>query len=436
MTVLGASFFPGASCFPLASMYRNILGAYRIRGTILALIASQLSEEKITMFRLFLTSVLSLMVAAHVVLAAPQTVAPPSLDNVLTKLAKQIEPDLVGRADRLPQYLEYFRAKLGNDTRLFAFNVNAVVTATGQVRLRGYVEFSQTRAGLMGFLKALGFEIVDEELEDLPSQGLGKKAFALVKTTHTLSYSRPTEPRSVVTDCLLGEPLYLLREEGDYLLTHSGEGYLGYVAAADVYRVNAKAFDLYPTETSVRMIAKHTLSSGLVVPVGALLKRLPSDDGSVLCALPTGAVVKIPLAKCEPSNLPTAEIDRAIVVGKQLLGTPYHWGGKTSEGIDCSGLVQVAFASTGVHLPRDSNQQFLLGQLTATRWHRSGLRRGDTLYFLGLNGRIRHTALYLGNDHFLQAEMPVVNIRSLNPEHDDYDAKRAASFAFGKRLRQ
>ncbi|NOZ40835.1 MAG: C40 family peptidase [Planctomycetes bacterium] len=388
------------------------------------------------MLRMLMTAMLLLLATPSDLLAKPQTVSPPSRNNELTKLARQIEPDLVGRVDRLPQYLEFFRAKRGNDTRLFAFRVQAVTTATGNVRLQGYVEFSQTRAGLIGFLKTLGFEIVDEELENLPAKGLGKKAFGLVKTTHTLSYNRPTEPRNVVTDCLLGEPLYLLREEGDYLLTHSGEGYLGYVAAADVYRVDAKAFDLYPTESSVRMIADHTLSTGLVIPTGALLKRLPSDDGSVLCALPTGAVVKISRAACEPSKLPTAQIDRAIDVGKQLLGTPYHWGGKTSEGIDCSGLVQVAFASTGVHLPRDSNQQFLLGQLTATRWHRSGLRRGDTLYFLGLNGRIRHTALYLGNDRFLQAEMPVVNIRSLNPAHDDYEAKRAESFAFGKRLRQ
>ena len=387
-------------------------------------------------FRLFASSVAMLLIATDFVQSQPQTVAPPSQQDALTKLAKQIEPGLVGRVERLPQYLDFFKTKLGNDTRLFAFQVEAEATGEDRVRLQGYVEFSQTRDGLVGFLEALGFEVVDKALETLPAQSLGKKTFGFVKTTHTLSYSRPNEPRSVVTDCLLGEPLHLLREEGDFLLTHSGEGYLGYVAAADVYRVSAKALELYPTESSVRIIANHTLSTGLVVPAGALLKRLTSDDGSVLCALPTGAVVKIPSESCVPAKLPTAEIDRAIVVGKQLLGTPYHWGGKTSDGIDCSGLVQVAFASTGVHLPRDSNQQFLLGQLSATRWHRSGLRRGDTLYFLGNHGRIRHTALYLGNDRYLQAEMPAVNIRSFNPEHEDYDPKRAASFAFGKRLRQ
>lgn len=387
------------------------------------------------MFRIFAT-VLLMLVTTQYAQAQPRTLAPPKRGNVLKKLAQKIEPDLVGRAERLPQYVEFFRSKLGNDTRLFAFNVKAVPNTTGQISLQGYIEFPQTRVGLIKFLSALGFEVLDDELETLPAQSLGKKAFGFVKTTHTLSYSQPTKPRSVVTDCLLGEPLYLLRQEGDQLLVHSGEGYLGYVAAADVYRVDAAAFARYPSDSCVRMPAKHKLSKDLVVPAGARLKLLPGKNEAVLCALPTGKTVEIPRDLCILETTPEAEIEQAIASGKLLMGTPYHWGGKTSDGIDCSGLVQVAFMTAGVHLPRDSNQQFLLGQLSATRWNREGLRRGDTLYFLGSHGRIRHTALYLGNDRFLQAELPVVSISSFNPEHEDYDEKRVKAFAFGKRLWQ
>ena len=129
-------------------------------------------------------------------------------------------------------------------------------------------------------------------------------------------------------------------------------------------------------------------------------------------------------AACEMPSESVAEIDKIIASGRQLLGTPYLWGGKTSEGIDCSGLVQFSFAAAGVHLPRDSYQQFYFGRLTATRWHMAGLRRGDTLYFLGEEGKIRHTALYLGDDRYLQAVLPVVRISSFNPAHPEYDARR------------
>lgn len=351
------------------------------------------------------------------------------------KLARQLEPDLVGHTERLPQYVDFFRLKLGNDSRLFAFHVTAKTTKADQVELRGYVEFPETRQALVTLLGHLGFD-VEDQLTTLPEAKLGEKVYGLVKTTHSLSYDRPSGTRGVVTDCLLGEPLFLLREEQGHFLVHSGGGYLGYVAKDDVHRLGAAAFSHYPSDSSVRMITDHSLDSGLVVPAGAQLKRLPSEDDAVRCALPTGEVVELPAAVCEPSSRPDAAIDRAIASGRQLLGTPYLWGGKTSEGIDCSGLVQVAYSTTGVHLPRDSNQQFLQGQLTATRWYRAGLRRGDTLYFLGSNGRIRHTALYLGNDKFLQAEEPVVEISSFNPKHDDFDPRRSASFAFAKRLQQ
>ena len=389
----------------------------------------------IFVIRLMFSSVITTQTAPSTISAEPPPGAPPSQVGLLTKFAEQVEPGRDGRTDRLPQYVEFFRAKLANDTRLFAFHVNPIALESGKIELHGYVEFSQMRDGLVRFMQELGFDVVDK-LDVLPDQSLGPDRYALVKETHTLSYSAASEPRSVVTDCLLGEPLFVLREAGDHLLVHSGEGYLGYVAKTDVYRVNAKKFSLYPTSKAVRILKNHQLADGLIVPAGAILKLLLSEDKGVVVALPTGETPTLPAEVCEIATPPIEKIEQAITVGKQLMETPYYWGGKTSSGIDCSGLVQVSFATCGVHLPRDSNQQFLLGRLAATRWYRRGLGRGDTMYFLGKNGRIRHTAIYLGGDRYLQAVTPKVNIRSLNPNHEDYDQKRAKQFAFAKRLWQ
>lgn len=341
-----------------------------------------------------------------------------------------MEPELRGRPERLSLYVAYFRSQFGNDPRLFAFDVSAA-HEDGQVALTGYVEFPETRSGLQEFLAALGFTKIDNQLKTLPTDELGEETFGLVTTTHAFSYASP-EAREVVTDCLLGEPLYLLRQEGDWLLVHSGEGYLGYVAASSVRRVDQATYDRHLDRPRVRLIADHQVNADLTAPVGAALPLVTSEGFRV--ELPTGDQVDLPPAKCELIVPSTAKVEDVIAAARQFLGTEYVWGGKASSGIDCSGLVQVAYTAGGVQLPRDANQQFNLGQLVATRSHRSGLRRGDTLYFIGPAGKIRHTALYLGDDKYIHAQQPFVGINSLNPEDDDYSERRAKSFAFAKRL--
>lgn len=354
-----------------------------------------------------------------------------SISKVLERLGRRIEPDLAGKPERLPQYVDFFRSELGNDSRLFAFNVAAKAGENGRVQLRGYVEFPETRSALFKFLTLLGFT-VDNRIETLPAAGLGKHIFGLVKSPHSVCYDRPSGRQRPENDCLVGEPLYLLREENGHLLAHSGEGYLGYVPKNDVLQVDSAAFASYLEGPRVRIKSDQKVAD-FMIPAGALLKWVGEENAATTLELPTGRRLKLSAKSCEVRRARDGEIDTIIVRGRQLLGTHYLWGGKTSEGIDCSGLVQTSYAAAGVHLPRDAYQQFYDGQLSATRWHRSGMRRGDTLYFLGEDGKIRHTAIYLGEDHYLQAVIPVVRISSFNPTYPDYDARGNAEFAFAKR---
>ncbi|QPF84246.1 C40 family peptidase [Bradyrhizobium genosp. L] len=72
-----------------------------------------------------------------------------------------------------------------------------------------------------------------------------------------------------------------------------------------------------------------------------------------------------------------------VAVAERFVGTPYLWGGKSSLGIDCSGLVQVALTASGTGCPRDSDmQQEGLGrELTAAEARH--LTRGDLIFWKG-----------------------------------------------------
>jgi cell wall-associated NlpC family hydrolase len=79
-------------------------------------------------------------------------------------------------------------------------------------------------------------------------------------------------------------------------------------------------------------------------------------------------------------------------------GTKYVWGGNTTGGIDCSGLVKNCFAACGVSLPRRAGEQAQIGEDVPF----DQLQPGDRLYF-SVKKTNDHTGIYLGDGYFIHA---------------------------------
>ena len=82
-----------------------------------------------------------------------------------------------------------------------------------------------------------------------------------------------------------------------------------------------------------------------------------------------------------------------VAVAERFMGSPYLWGGKTSLGLDCSGLVQVALTACGLPCPRDSDmQEDALGERLTGAVELGNLRRGDLLFWKSHVAIIRDAA--------------------------------------------
>jgi cell wall-associated NlpC family hydrolase len=132
------------------------------------------------------------------------------------------------------------------------------------------------------------------------------------------------------------------------------------------------------------------------LPLGARL-AITGDEGE-LARLASGGFV--PARHIAPLDAAAPDF---VAVAERFIGVPYLWGGKTSLGIDCSGLVQVALTASGIVCPRDSDMQERALGTAVMAGDFTGLRRGDLMFWKGHVGIVRDGATLLHANAFHMA---------------------------------
>jgi cell wall-associated NlpC family hydrolase len=101
----------------------------------------------------------------------------------------------------------------------------------------------------------------------------------------------------------------------------------------------------------------------------------------------------------DEGSLPAGRDGDPVAEARAFLGSPYLWGGMTERGIDCSGLVHMAYRRLGRLLPRDADEQEDAGERVAE----GDARPGDLVTYGDEGGEADHIAFWLGDGRILHA---------------------------------
>ncbi len=346
--------------------------------------------------------------------------------------------------DNIQAVLESLRAQW-REPRATVYAVQAGVS-DGVIRLTGEAlepaQRDETEQAVR--LAAPGAQVVNEiAVLSRPDNrwGLVRRALANLRRA-------PSNGAELLAQGLFGEPVELLKHEprDDWWFVRIADGYLGWIAGGSLCVCSREQAQAYRAEANALVVAElpPTFSGWVVaggnLPEGLRAGRLPFGV-PVLVAERHLGLARInwegepPLWVAESDLLPLAErpqpdaegIAFALDLIGRFIGVPYLWGGETPFGYDCSGLAQTMLEFVGVSVPRDADQQFMLGQIVAGE-----PQPGDLLFFHGnvdddptvRNAAITHVAISLGGTEFIHSTGNVwgVTRNSFDPASPIYRA--------------
>ncbi len=126
-----------------------------------------------------------------------------------------------------------------------------------------------------------------------------------------------------------------------------------------------------------------------------------------------------------PSDGDSARADQLERVFQRYQGSPYRYGGMTSDGFDCSGFILTAYREAlGQRLPRTTSQMLAGGR----EIRRDQVKPGDLVFFQ-IDGKEQHAGIYMGGSRFIHSSSSVgVTESSLNNRYWQKRYTRARRF--------
>ncbi|NHE57466.1 C40 family peptidase [Cyclobacterium plantarum] len=316
--------------------------------------------------------------------------------------------------------------------------------------LIGETNVKEAHQELLEKLNTEGISYTDS-VKLLPDPALGDLNMALVTNSVANIRSEPRHSAELATQALMGTPLNVLKASGSWYLVQTPDGYLSWVDAAAIVRLNQESLNLWMEKDKVvvtEMIANiyaDESTSDIVsdITAGNVLELIEISQTGYSVALPDNRRGFISLEKAVPyerwKNSRSTDDQSLIQTARLMMGSPYLWGGTSPKGMDCSGFTKTIYFLNGMVIPRDASQQINEGELVDSDKNWENLEVGDLLFFgvpatAESKERVVHVGMWIGDNQFIHSRGRV-RISSFDPDDENYDAYELNRYLRTKRIR-
>jgi hypothetical protein len=333
----------------------------------------------------------------------------------------------------LSQELQNLQKQLVPDKRVAILEIELKDTLQPNITISGVTDLPEAKAKIIQFLTDKKVSFIDY-IRLLPDSSVGDKMWALATLSVSNIRALPDDASELVSQAIMGTPLKVLDYNNKWYRIQTPEKYIGWMDSSGLQQLNEIEIEYW--RNSDRYLYNHLSGYGYDAPTlkGNIITDLVLGDvfevesevkGFFKIKTPDGRSGYVRKADCisfDVWSYQEPDVQYLLSVARQMMGSPYLWGGASVKAVDCSGFVKLVYYAQGIILARDASQQARYGEPIDFN-NMNNLQPGDLLFFGSSAQRISHVGIYQEKGNFIHSSGRV-HISSIDPGDPKYVVDR------------